>query len=346
MRHFRGVLAVLAATVGLAACGGGGGAATSSTKSGDSTPAATPTKLTLAYFPATIQTFYIDVAQKQGFFKENKLQVDPVAIASGPDLAAALDGGSSQISDEGLAIIGPLMQRGEQMVTLLGNIELNYGLAVKPSVPTPNASAPFPAPLKDLKGLKIGITARGSLTEDFANRLLKAAGLKPSDVTYIAAGTPPAIAAAFKAGRVDAAVTFPPVAQLLGTEGKDYKLIADVPQKKNVGQLFDGYLVDVYAAMKPWIEKNRAAATGFCRAMIKAADWAGDPANLDAVAKLLADWVNLPQAQSKQIWQQYKGTFSQRVTAATWQQQGKYALSQGSTDYYKSVDSECQSLLP
>lgn len=217
-------------------------------------------------FPATVQTFLPQLAFEEGFFRDHNLDVSFLPVTTGPDLATALISGSSQIGDVGLAIIGPLIvDQGEDMSVLLGNINMNYSLLLQTDVETPNEDAPFPENIQDLEGLTIGVTAFGTLTEDFARRLVAAAGLDPdSDVTFIATGGATTMVPAFQQGQVDALVTFPPVDTLLGEEGVDYKVMVDTTTDDLDG-LFDGYLVDVYAGMTGWIEDNASVAVGFCR---------------------------------------------------------------------------------
>ena len=53
---------------------------------------------------------------------------------------------------------------------------------------TPNASKGYPAVMQDLRGKKIGVTARGSGAEFQFVDLLKGAGMSTSDVTLVAVG--------------------------------------------------------------------------------------------------------------------------------------------------------------
>ena len=44
--------------------------------------------------------------------------------------------------------------------------------------------------MKDFKGKKIGVAARGTSSENISTTCSRDAGLKPEDVTYVAIGNP------------------------------------------------------------------------------------------------------------------------------------------------------------
>src|SRR5215471_11627767 len=61
--------------------------------------------------------------------------------------------------------------------------------------------------IADLKGKKFGISAPGSLPDLVARALLKQAGIAPSDVSFVAAGSDPERVRAVTAKTIDAAVS-------------------------------------------------------------------------------------------------------------------------------------------
>ena len=64
---------------------------------------------------------------------------------------------------------------------------------------------------KDLKGMKIGVTAPGSSTNMFVNNLLAKDGLKPDDVAIIGVGATAGAVAIMKRGEIDAISNLDPV---------------------------------------------------------------------------------------------------------------------------------------
>ena len=63
-------------------------------------------------------------------------------------------------------------------------------VAIRADVPQPNKDKGYPGNMVDLKGMKVGVPARGAGAEFYMNALLKEAGLQPTDVTYVAVGGP------------------------------------------------------------------------------------------------------------------------------------------------------------
>jgi ABC-type nitrate/sulfonate/bicarbonate transport system substrate-binding protein len=302
---------------------------------------AAPTKVSIGYFPGVVQTFLFSVGKERGFFRKNGLDAELVSIASGPNLAVALVTASVQFADVGFSVVGPLISQRQDVLALGGNMRLNYSIIAQPDLKLPNLIAPFPVPIRDLKGKKVGITAVGSVPADFLSRVLKAADMEPTDVQAIGLGGADGIVAGFRAKQVDATVAFPPVAQQIGEEGKAYITVADAASGKNVGTAVQGYMIDMYATMAPWAAGNREATTGFCRAIRESFDWASDPENLPEVSKLLAEWLNLSPSRAAEAWNRYKGTFELALTPVLWDQQGQFAFATGGGDYSTHVDQAC-----
>jgi len=73
---------------------------------------------------------------------------------------------------------------------------------------------------KDLKGLKVGVSAPGSSTNMVANYLLAKGGLKPTDVSIIGIGAGAGVIAAVDQGRVDVVSQTDPAVTILEKEGK------------------------------------------------------------------------------------------------------------------------------
>src|SRR5205085_358695 len=79
---------------------------------------------------------------------------------------------------------------------------------------------------KDLKGLKIGVTAPGSSTNFFVNALLAGEGLKPDDVAIIGVGASSNAVAAMKKGEIDGISNLDPVITKLERD-RDIVIVAD-----------------------------------------------------------------------------------------------------------------------
>src|SRR5215212_7825774 len=90
---------------------------------------------------------------------------------------------------------------------------------------------------KDLKGLKVGVSAPGSSTNMVVNYVLAQAGLKPTDVSIIGVGAGATVIAAIEQGRVDVISQTDPAMTILEKEGK-IKIIAETRTPGGTEKLF------------------------------------------------------------------------------------------------------------
>jgi NitT/TauT family transport system substrate-binding protein len=126
---------------------------------------------------------------------------------------------------------------------------------------------------KDLKGLKIGISAPGSSTNMVANYLLAQGGLKPSDVSFIGIGAGAGVIAAVEQGRVDAISQTDPAVTMLEKDGK-VKLIAETRTPEGTQKLFGGPMpaASLYAPVE-FIRKNPNTVQALTNAMVRTLMW-------------------------------------------------------------------------
>jgi NitT/TauT family transport system substrate-binding protein len=92
---------------------------------------------------------------------------------------------------------------------------------------------------KDLKGLKVGVSAPGSSTNMVVNYLLAQGGLKPTDVAIIGIGAGAGVIAAVDQGRVDLISQTDPAVTMLEKAGK-VKVIAETRTLEGTAKLFGG----------------------------------------------------------------------------------------------------------
>ena len=92
---------------------------------------------------------------------------------------------------------------------------------------------------KDLKGLKVGVSAPGSSTNMVINYVLAQGGLKPTDVAIIGVGAGATVIAAIEQGRVDVVSQTDPAVTMLERDGK-VKVIAETRTPEGTQKLFGG----------------------------------------------------------------------------------------------------------
>ncbi|MGH8678958.1 MAG: ABC transporter substrate-binding protein, partial [Burkholderiales bacterium] len=149
-------------------------------------------KATLYYLPLT-------VAERQGYFKDEGLDVEINDFPGGAKALQALIGGSVDVVSgafEHTIVMQTLAQKVQAFVLQGMNPGLELGVVKE-------RAAQYSWP-KDLKGWRIGVSAPGSSTHMLVKHLLASVGLTPDDVSVIGVGTGPTAVVAVRSGRIDA----------------------------------------------------------------------------------------------------------------------------------------------
>ena len=140
-------------------------------------------KVRISAFQGAFVNLPLYVAQAFKLFEKHGVEAE-LLYGTGIQVTNIMVGGSSDFGafaiEHGVTIIG----KGQDVRLLVVNQSLPpYGIIVRNDVPTPNIDKPYPAMIKDLKGLKLGITTIGAGTDTALRYLLHQAGIEPSDVT-------------------------------------------------------------------------------------------------------------------------------------------------------------------
>jgi ABC-type nitrate/sulfonate/bicarbonate transport system substrate-binding protein len=183
------------------------------------------------------------VAKEKGFFAEEGLDFEYLEVSSGPLGVASVVSGNAQFTDMGINDAANLLSEGREMLMvyrLMRRVTLN--LVVRQEV-VDRLGLSRDMPLADryaaLKGLNIGITQPGAVTDIVARFYLRQAGLDPDrDATIVPVGGASALAAALRTGRVDTYLLSPPTPEQLEQEGIGKIIIkssaGDVPELSDV----------------------------------------------------------------------------------------------------------------
>ena len=129
---------------------------------------------------------------------------------------------------------------------------------------------------KDLKGLKVGVSAPGSSTNMVVNYLLAQGGLKPTDVAIIGIGAGASVIAAMDQGRVDVVSQTDPAVTMLEKDGK-VKVIAETRTPEGTQKLFGGPMPasSLYAPLD-FIKKNPNTVQALTNATVRTLLWMQD----------------------------------------------------------------------
>jgi NitT/TauT family transport system substrate-binding protein len=126
---------------------------------------------------------------------------------------------------------------------------------------------------KDLKGLRVGVSAPGSSTNMVVNYVLAQGGLKPTDVSVIGIGAGASVIAAIEQGRVDVVSQTDPAVTMLEKDGK-VKIIAETRTPEGTAKLFGGPMPasSLYAPVD-FIKKNPNTVQALANAMVRTLMW-------------------------------------------------------------------------
>ena len=229
-------------------------------------------KASLYYLP-------LSIAERLGFFNDEGLQVDMVDFAGGAKALQAMMGGSADVVSGGFDHVMVMRARGQNLraFALQGATPaISLGVAK-------GRAAQYRSP-KDLKGMKIGVSAPGSSTHAFINHLLASAGLAPDDVSIIGVGTGPAAVAAMQAGHLDAIANIEPAITLLERTGT-IKVVVETVSVQGAKAVFGSPLPSgsLYSRDE-FIKANPNTVQALANAMVRALKWL-KTATPDDVAK-------------------------------------------------------------
>ena len=218
-------------------------------------------KTALYYLPLTL-------TERLGFFKDEGLEVRISDFPGGTRSLEAVVGGSADVVSGAYEHTINMQARKQsfQAFVLAGAApQISVGIA------GPRAAG-YRSP-KDLKGLKVGVSAPGSSTNMVINYVLAQGGLKPTDVAIIGVGQGATVIAALEQGRVDVLSQTDPVMTILEKEGK-IKLIAETRTPQGTEKLFGGPMpaASLYAPVE-FVRKNPNTVQALTNATVRALLW-------------------------------------------------------------------------
>ena len=184
-------------------------------------------KASLYYLPLTI-------AEQLGYFKEEGLNVIIADFAGGSQALRAVVGGSADVVSGAYEHTLNMQPKGQYLQCFV-----QQGRAPQIAIGISTAKAKTYKSPKDLKGLKVGVSAPGSSTHMIVNYFISKDGLKPSDISVVGVGLGATAITALKSGQIDAVSNTDPVMTKLEQDG-DVKIIADTRTLKGTEQVLGG----------------------------------------------------------------------------------------------------------
>jgi NitT/TauT family transport system substrate-binding protein len=229
-------------------------------------------KSLLYYLPLTI-------AERKGYFKDEGLEVEIADFPGGAKALQALVGGSADLVSGAYEHTINMQAKGQPIVAVV--LQGRYSsivLGVKKSKADQFKS------LKDLKGMKVGVTAPGSSTNMFVSNLLVKNGLKPDDVSIIGVGATAGAVAAMQKGEIDAISNLDPVITRLEAGG-DIVALADTRTAKGMKEFYGGaYHAGCIYAQAEFVRKYPGTTQAVVNAMVRALRWMQQASDKDILA--------------------------------------------------------------
>ena len=218
-------------------------------------------KAAFYYLPLTI-------AEQLGYFKAEGLDVTISDFSGGSTALRAVVGGSADVVSGAYEHTISLQGKKQffQAFVLQGRLpQISLGVAAA-------KAASYRSP-KDLKGMKIGVSAPGSSTNNLVNQMLAKAGLKPSDVAIVGVGTGAGAIAALKSGQIDAISNVDPVMTKLEQDGS-IKIVADTRTLKGTEAVWGAPLPAgcLYAPIE-FVRRNPNTIQALTNAIVRADKW-------------------------------------------------------------------------
>lgn len=264
MRRISKPAAAAVAGVALAALAAGcGGASNSSSSSGSGSGSSAgagsgskTTTISVGYQPDLHGAAPMLIAQQQGYFKQEGLNVNLVRFPTGPPLFAALQAGKLQFGYEGPGVAATVIKGGGEIITV---DSLNKGdeIISNPSIKT----------VKDLKGQTVGVS-KGTSAQMILDLALEQAfgSVAASGVTEEPFGTPAAAAQAYSTHSIKAlALWIPPIVSAAKAVPGTNTLVTDsnfITTQRQFPQF--------WLTMKSYAQQNPQVVTKFLKAWIKA----------------------------------------------------------------------------
>ena len=218
-------------------------------------------KSALYYLPLVI-------TERLGYFKDEGLNVRVSDFPGGTRSLEAVVGGSADVVSGAYEHTINMQSRKQdfQAFVLMGAApQISVGISSK-------LAANYRSP-KDLKGMKVGVSAPGSSTNMVINYVLAQGGLKPTDVAIIGVGQGATVISAVDQGKVDVVSQTDPAMTMLERDGK-IKIIAETRTPEGTQKLFGGPMpaASLYAPIE-YVKKNPGVAQALTNATVRALIW-------------------------------------------------------------------------
>ena len=200
------------------------------------------------YSPSSLP---FQIAEEQGFYQEEGLNVRTLRMKTGAGIQAMLAGDIDVSQITGPTVLAAILQGAPLKVVMVFNDKPTYRLYVKKEIRS----------FADMKGAKIGSSTPGSTSDRLLKIVLEKNGVRwQKETTIIYIGTTDVVLKALRGSAIDAAVVTPP-ADFLAKEAGFHELLSF---ENEVGALQGGV-----STTDSFLTKRAETAACFLRATLK-----------------------------------------------------------------------------
>ena len=273
MKKFLALMLSLVMALSLAACGG-------ETSTDETTDDTTTTETETTVEPVTLNIGYMNnygslwslmAAQEMGYFEDQGITLNLISFDSGPNIIAAMEGGSVDIGYIGDGA-HRLCAEGSASIITLSHISNGDAVIGGPNVKT----------IADLAGKTVAYSS-GTTSENILVQALATEGMTMDDITAMNMDAS-AIVTAMLSGQVDAcAIWSPQSTTVLDQLGDDATILAD-----NVMFADQSIALSSWIVLPSSLEEDHDVLVRFLTALYQGMDYAAEEHH-DEVAQWVAD---------------------------------------------------------
>lgn len=228
------------------------------------------------------------VAIRKGYCEKYGIKCESKIIATGPLAVQTLLAGDVEVvfTASEVFIFGAARGADLKILPFNGVRTPIFFIAAGSHLETPNSGKGYPASMQDLKGKKVGVTARGSGAEQQLVDMLKGAGMSAADVIIVAVGAPNTAFPALSNKQVDAVVTFEPFGAMCQVT-KACRVLVDPRAGDGPNEITAmGPAAVTNAVRGDWALKNPHVIEAYGRALADANTFVNNLANLAELAQI------------------------------------------------------------
>ncbi len=221
-----------------------------------------------AYHRASFCYLPLAIAERLGYFGQEKLAVQVHEFADAQAAAQAVRQGAAQVFSAPYSSAIALQAKGHdiQSFVLQGRTpQIVLGISVR--------TMGHYGELGDLRGRRVGVVADGSTSHRIASLVLGKAGLRPGEVQYVAYPSPAQAVLAFRRGHLDAiSYNDPTVTEL--EQGGELRVVVDTRSTRGTADVFGGPMPSgCLCAPGSFVVQHPREVQALTNAMVHALKW-------------------------------------------------------------------------